>query len=228
MPSRRAASDRARAREERLRRVEDDGCGDQEAEPAEELVRRAIRRVDRAQVQRPGEHHALHRAEPRHEQTLERGARFAAPPVVERARIERQRAVTRSRRGFEHCRQRGLGRSPDHSRAPGDGVDRRLDDARQRGERTLDQPDAPGAAHALDEQHRLAVAARRARARHGGRSHVDATHRARDPRPAWARVRCAVGNSRRDRAARSTPRQRDNPRSKPCANRRGREPRRRR
>ena len=94
-----------RAREERPRRIENHRRRHQQAEPAQQLARGCIERAGGAEVDRRGIHHGLHGAEARDQQPLERVARFAAPQVIEAARVERQRVIAGARQRLQQLRQ---------------------------------------------------------------------------------------------------------------------------
>src|SRR5690606_4585508 len=125
---------------------------------AEEIAGHDVERVGIAEVEHTRIHHRLHRAERRDDQPLQRGPRLVAAHVVERGGIERQRAIARAHEHVEETRQRRLALAPDDARPARSRVDLDVVYAGLGRQRPLDAAHAAGAAHAVDEQQRLAAA----------------------------------------------------------------------
>ena len=194
--------ERQRAGEERRSRVEHDRRRGEQRQPAEQVARRDVRVVERAEPQRARVHHRLHRAEAGDGEPLQRIARLAAAGVVQRRRG--RAAAHGSRRGPARRRSaRSDDAAPSYtmrarcaaaltptSATPGSAH-----------ERALDQPAARGAAHAVDQHDRLApaVGALRTRWRASSGRAIAAALLARLGEVGRARrpCRCATGSSRR-------------------------------
>ena len=143
MPSCPACSVRVAPDEERLRRVQHDRRRRRGSRASGTTTVSTSPRVDRTEVEHDGEHHRLHRADRGDQQALQRGARFAASRVVERSRIERQRAIADAIEPVEDRRQR---RDPSSRHAIRARRAAALIETRstpgKRGQRALDQPRA--------------------------------------------------------------------------------------
>jgi hypothetical protein len=119
---------------------------------------RGVAWIDGTEIEHGGEHHRLHRTDCRHQQPLERRARFTASRVVERPGIERQCGVADAAEVFEDRRERRDIGSPDDSHSPRGSIDRHALDTAHGHQRALDQPGTAAAADTVDHQHHFATA----------------------------------------------------------------------
>ena len=212
-PSRRDES--FRAGEERRRRIEHDGRRREQRQPAEQVARGDVDAVECAEPQRARVHHRLHRTEAGDGEALQRIARFAAARVVERRAVERQRPIADASERVDDPRERErlCRRYTMRARCAPAFTPTSTTPGKPR-EGSLDQPAAGGATHAVDQHDRLACSV-------GERAHdSDATARGRRKAAALlrrsprfgrpsGRSRCAIDNSRRVPAPRSTRPRRD-------------------
>ncbi len=140
--------------EERQARIEHHRCRHQHRDDAEEVARADVEFAV-APIQRFGEHHRLHRAEPGDRQPFQRLPARAcavgrilhdARRITDGCQSRRDRAQRRARRVEAHARMRGRGIDADRS------------DARHLLAHTVDQPGARGAANIADAEVALGLA----------------------------------------------------------------------
>ncbi len=134
------------------RGVEDDGCRHHEADDPQETLHFQIDPLEVTGVQTDGEHHDLHHAKRRHEQTLQGHALFGEFRPCRILRRQGLRLVAEIRQRREQFRETHVARSPAHSQPVRNRVDLGRLDARQLCQRRLDQPAAGCAIHPADVQ----------------------------------------------------------------------------